>query len=150
MRRRANVPQRGEWQASPGIGWQHGPAPDAPDGLLADSREVWTVWMRAWFAAHWTPDDLPGLRVVIQLYEQTQRAFAEPFIESEGPKGGTIYVKRPNPTTELRQMLDNYGISHKGQQDRRWSPPKADAPTDEKPAEKPAPAGRYGHLRVAG
>jgi hypothetical protein len=72
-RRTRHKPQRGEYQAAPGVGWQHGPLPKAPDGLLAASREAWEVWMRAWFAAHWTPDDLPGLRKVIQLYDATER-----------------------------------------------------------------------------
>jgi hypothetical protein len=41
-------------------------------------------------------------------------------------------------------MLDGYGISKKGQQDRRWAQPKQEtAPT---PA---AAGGHYGHLRIA-
>lgn len=147
-RRTRAVPQRGEWQPTAGVGWQHGAVPDPPEGLCAESREAWTVWMRSWFASHWTPDDLPGLRILIQLHDQVQRAFDDPFIESEGPKGGTIYVKRPNPITELRQHADNYGITPRGQQDRRWAAP-VKPEVEEKPAVK-AGSSRYGHLRPVG
>lgn len=104
--------------------------------------------MRSWFASHWTPDDLPGLGIVIRLFSQCEQAFAVPFVESEGPKGGTVYIKRPNPTTELRQMMDNYGITPKGQQDRRWAAPVK--PEVENPAGRGSSESRYGHLRVAG
>src|SRR5439155_260809 len=40
-RRRRGSPQRGEWQSSPGVGWQQGPLPDPPDGLMAASEEAW-------------------------------------------------------------------------------------------------------------
>ena len=33
QRRRSNAPARGEWRASPGIGWQHGPVPDTPEDV---------------------------------------------------------------------------------------------------------------------
>ena len=68
-------------------------------------------------------------------------------METEGPRGGTIYVRRPSPVTELRQMLDNYGITPKGQQDRRWTAPKA---KDEPAAAAPAEGKAYGHLRAVG
>jgi len=110
QRRRRNVPVRGDWQATPGVGWQHGRIPAPPDGLLEPSRVAWETWMRAWFAAHWTPDDLPGLRKVVQLYDATER--------------GELHR-----SAELRMSMDNYGITPKGQQDRRWARPKPeDAP----------------------
>lgn len=148
QRRTAHAPIRGEWQATPGIGWQHGEIPPVPDGVHADTREAWGIWMRAWFASHWTPDDLPGLEHLASLHSECRTAFHEPFIESEGPRGGTIYVRRPSPVTELRQMLDNYGITPKGQQDRRWEAPKAEA---EQPTRKRAATGDspYAHLRIA-
>lgn len=122
-RRRRNTPVRGEVVAVPGVGWQHGPVPEPPDGLVEASRIAWQTWMAAWFAAHWTPSDLPGLRKVIQLYDATER--------------GELHR-----SAELRMSMDNYGITPKGQQDRRWSPPKAEEPVAE------APAGRYGHLKA--
>ncbi len=125
-RRRRNTPARGEWKPSAGVGYQHTPFPLPPDGLLAPSRAAWEVWLRSWFASHWTPDDLPGLRQVIRLYDQVERG---------------EYQR----ATELRLSMDTYGITPKGQQDRRWSPPKAEV----EPVSIAAPtAGKYGHLRA--
>lgn len=125
--RTRHKPIRGEWQATPGIGWQHGPVPGHPGALRPAVVDVWQTWMRSWFASHWLPEDMPGLSLTIQLYEQVQAYFDDPYVEKETRKGDTIYVLRPNPATELRQMMDNYGITPKGQQDRRWAIPKADA-----------------------
>jgi hypothetical protein len=125
-RRRRNVPARGEWTAEPGVGWQHGPVPEPPDGLLKASRVAWAIWMGTWVAAHWTPGDLPGLRQVIRLYDQVERG---EFVRS----------------SELRLEMDTYGITPKGQQDRRWRRPE---PGEESaPAADRAQGGRYGHLR---
>lgn len=128
QRRNAHAPKRGEWSAAPGLGWQHGPLPPAPDGLMAASLHAWQIWMQSWVAAHWSPTDLPGLRQLIRLYDQVERG---EFVRA----------------TELRLSMDTYGITPKGQQDRRWSVPEADA--DEAPTTVPA-AGRYAHLKVVG
>lgn len=120
-RRNATAPIRGEWQASPGIGWQHGKIPTAPRPMGEPARRAWKTWMRSWFAAHWTPDDLPGLEHAILLYDAVRKG---------------DYAR----ATELRQMMDSYGITIKGQQDRRWERPKVE----------PAPADvddPYAHLR---
>jgi hypothetical protein len=115
-RNKADVPIRGEWQPTPGIGWQHGPVPTPPDGLLAATRTAWATWLGSWFASHWTPDNLPDLRTCIRLYDQVERG---EFTRA----------------TELRMWEDNLGITPKGQQDRRWSPPKVeDVVTPETPA----------------
>jgi hypothetical protein len=100
-RRRRNVPERGEWQAADTSGWQHGEVPPAPDGLTSASISAWETWMGAWFASFWTPDDLPGLRQLVRLYDQVER--------NEFQRAG-----------ELRLQMDTYGITPKGQQDRRW------------------------------
>lgn len=149
VRRNKAAPIRGEWQAVPGTGWQHGPIPDVPDGVHADTARAWNVWMRSWFAAHWTPDDLPGLEHLAALHSEVRLAFHEPFIETENPRGGVALVRRPSPVTELRQMLDNYGVTPKGQQDRRWTPPAADSvPAVAQPSVSPATKpSRYAHLR---
>jgi hypothetical protein len=89
------------------VGWQHGDPPEPPDGLLAASREAWATWMGAWFAAYWAPADLPGLSVLIRLYDQVVRG----------------EFRR---AAELRLWEDTYGITPKGQQQRRWVRPDGD------------------------
>lgn len=106
-RNKSDKPARGEWTAAPGIGWQYGRRPAAPSGLLEASRQAWATWLGAWFAAHWTPADVPALRHLIRLYDATERGQLR--------FGG-----------ELRMWSDEFGISPKGQQDRRWAPPTAE------------------------
>lgn len=125
VRRNKAKPVRGEVTASDSVGWQHGERPDAPDGLMQPSLDAWKLWLGSWFAAHWIPEDVPGLRQVIRLYDQVERG--------EFQRAG-----------ELRMQMDTYGITPKGQQDRRWTKPKAEAT----PAATPlAATGTYGHLR---
>lgn len=104
VRRNTTDPVRGEWKPAAGVGWQHGEMPAPPDGLLKVSRDAWETWMTAWFAAHWTPADLPMLQSLVRLFDQVQRG--------EFQRAG-----------ELRLQCDTYGITPKGQQDRRWAPP---------------------------
>jgi hypothetical protein len=80
--------------------------------------------MRSWVAAHWTPGDLPGLALLIRLYDATER-------------GQLVRAG------ELRMWLDSYGLTPKGVQDRRWLPPAVDAA----PPAARAPE-RYRHLAV--
>lgn len=127
QRRRRNAPASGEWKSSPGIGWQHGAIPDAPDGLVADSRAAWTTWFQAWFAAHWTPADLPGLSILIVQFDAVKRGQA-----------------KANDITATVRLMDNYGITPAGQQARHWTPPKEEA----KPAAAKVPAGPYAGLSV--
>jgi hypothetical protein len=108
-RRNHHDPGRGDWQAADGVGWQYGDTPEPPDGLMEASREAWATWMGTWVAAHWTPVDLPGLRQLIRLYDQVERG---EFVRSG----------------ELRLEMDTYGITPKGQQDRRWAKPVEDTP----------------------
>lgn len=104
-RRRTNRPQAGEWRHAPRGGWQHGEHPAPPAKLLKTSRETWETWLGAWFAGFWVPDDLPALRQVIRLYDEVER--------------GNLKVY-----SQLRLAMDNYGITPKGQQERRWLPPE--------------------------
>jgi hypothetical protein len=78
--------------------------------------------MGSWFAAHWTPDDLPGLQVVIRLYDEVAKG-------------------QMHRATELRVQMDTYGITPKGQQDRRWKQPETAATSEPK-------ARKYGHLKA--
>ncbi len=143
--RTRHKPLRGSWKPAAGTGWQH-EYPERPDGLLPATVAVWDTWMKSWWAANWRPEDLPGLHVVIRLYDQCESYFQDPYTIKTTPKGETVFVLKPNPTTELRQMMDNYGITPKGQQDRRWQPPKPDE-TQKPEADTPKPS-RYAHLRA--
>src|SRR5688572_6571277 len=96
-------PERGEDVVASGWRWMHGDVPPAPDGLMAASVDAWSTWFGSWFAAFWSPADLPGLRQVIRLYDQVERGEFQ-------------------RATELRLSMDTYGITPKGQQDRRWKP----------------------------
>lgn len=125
-RRTRHKPQLGEWKASPGVGWQHGPIPAPPDGLVEASRAAWDTWMKAWWASNWTPADLPGLRLVITQFDAHQRNAA--------PKA--------NDATAVVRLMDTYGITPAGQQARRWTPPKAEPDEPKEAADNP-----YGHLR---
>ena len=125
-RRRRNVPTRGEWQSSPGISWRDGALPQPPDGLTTASEAAWRVWMTSWIAANWTPADLPGLRLLIRLYDRIERGEFQ-------------------RASELRLWMDTYGLTPKGRQDRRWSPPHE---TDFAGSREPK-VDRYAHLRLA-
>lgn len=117
--------ERGEVVQASGSGWQHGKVPKAPDGLTKAGQDAWKTWMGAWFAAFWTPDDLPGLRMIVRLYDEVERGEFQ-------------------RASELRLQMDTYGITPKGQQDRRWRPP---VKAEEKPAGRPG-GGSYSHLKA--
>lgn len=124
-RRNTSDPARGEWKAPPGIGWQHGKRPAPPAGLLPVSQKTWQTWMTSWFASFWTPADLPGLEIVILLYDVVRRG-------------------EDQRASELRIQMDTYGITPKGQQDRRWTPPNEEPGSIATPAV--AADATYGHL----
>lgn len=113
------------WIPTENVGWQHGEIPKPPAKLTAGSRDAWQTWFTAWFASHWGLEDLPGLRLVIRLYDQVERG--------DYPRHG-----------ELRIAMDGYGISPKGQQMRRWARPVAE---DQPAAPVKAAESRYEHLR---
>jgi hypothetical protein len=123
-RNKSDVPSRGEWRPAPGSGWQHGEVPAPPDGLLAKSRATWATWFASWSAGHWNPDHLPDVYVAIRLFDAFERG---------------DHARAP----ELRQWMDGIGVTYKGQQDRRWLPPKED------PVAVPASSGLR-RLRVVG
>lgn len=128
QRRNRAKPRRGEWTASASEGWQHGDIPETPEGLMPASVTAWDTWMRAWWAAHWTPDDLPALRQLIRLYDQVERG--------EFQRAG-----------EVRLSMDTYGITPKGQQDRRWVRAEEEKPSQSQ-RQRAQSADPYGHLRV--
>ena len=130
-RRRRNVPARGEWQPAPdATGWQHGEIPRPPSGLEDASIEAWDTWFKAWFASYWTPDDLPGLRQLIRLYDQVER-------------------NEFQRAAELRMEMDGYGITPRGQLVLRWTRPTGEeAPKSQ--SQNRQSGGRYAHLTVLG
>lgn len=103
--RTRHKPVRGDWKAPEGVGWQFGDVPDPPEGLSEAALEAWATWMGSWFAAFWLPEDLPALRQVIRIYDQVERGEFQ-------------------RSSELRLQMDTYGITPKGQQDRRWKRPE--------------------------
>lgn len=130
-RRRRNAPARGEWQPAPeSQGWQHGEIPPPPDGLRAETQDAWRTWFSAWFAAHWTPDMLPGLRLVALAYDDVIR-------------GGVKAADR----TALHALMRAYGITPDGQAALRWSRPETEEVPSSQPQRAPS-ADHYAHLRV--
>jgi len=124
-RARRNEPERGEIQATTVTGWQHGDVPPHPEGLMPASELAWSTWFGAWFAAFWSPADLPGLRQMVRLYDQVERGEFQ-------------------RSSELRMTMDTYGVTPKGQQDRRWK--QAADMTATASASKEG--GHYSHLKV--
>lgn len=93
--------------------------------MMQASVDAWKTWMSAWFAAHWTPADLPALRQLIRLHDQLERGEFQ-------------------RATEFRLLGDTYGITPKGQQDRHWTPP---VEVDKPVAATGTDGARYGHLQ---
>lgn len=92
-----------DWAHATDTGWQHGDVPEPPDGLLSASVEAWDLWFGSWWAAFWTPADLPQLRTAIVTYDRVMRG--DERVTSLG-------------------ILDKLGITPKGRQDLRWAAPK--------------------------
>jgi hypothetical protein len=132
-RRNHHAPERGEVTSRAEVGWQHGPIPAPPAKLLKVTRDVWDSWFRSWFAAHWEPEDLPGIYLVARLYDAVQRGQLQRM-------------------AELRLNMDAYGMTPKGQQDRRWKRPEpeedAGAASATSGSRTSSRTSRYGHLRA--
>lgn len=124
---RSGSSARGEWRQVTATGWQHGKRPALPSGLTPDARATWETWFGAWFTAFWGPEDVPALRMLIRLYDAVN--------------GGEWRLHG-----ELRRWMDTFGITPKGQQDRRWRRPAEESSTSErKPRAKSS--SRYEHLK---
>lgn len=127
-RRRTNAPARGEFKPPPGSGWQHGRRPKAPLGLMPESLLTWATWFDGWFAGYWTPADVPGLRLVIKLYDMVERG-------------------REDKLPELRLQMKAYGISPEGQMALRWVQPADLEPVPRGKAKGVKPE-RHAHLKA--
>lgn len=132
-RRRRNKPARGEPHSVDAIGWQHGPIPEPPDGLVQESRDTWVLWFNAWFAAHWRPEDVPVLRQTIRLYDEVERGI----------------TKKSQDRAQLHVWMRSYGITPDGQLANRWLRP---APEEAKPSpsQRQPSSDLYAHLKVVG
>lgn len=97
------APPERPWRDAPGHGWQHGKVPPPPEGLTDAAEKAWQTWLGAWWAGFWSPDDVPGLRMVARLYDQVERG---------------EYVR----SAELRQLMNAYGLTPAGRQALRWRP----------------------------
>lgn len=147
-RLRKNAPARGEWKASPGVGWQHGPMPEPPAGLLPETEETWRLWMASWVASTWAPHHLPNVRTAIRLQDQVTRASTDPYMNA-GSDEKPFFVRRPSPAAELRQWIDRLGLTRKGEQDQRIEQPKGTGvPTKTSSAPAYDPRAEYEKLRV--
>lgn len=96
------------WNHAPGVGWQHGRRPSPPRGLGEAAKTAWAVWFDAWFAAFWSPADLPGLRQVARLFDLVDKDLAQ--------------LGESKSAAELRQLMAAYGLTPKARQDLRWAP----------------------------
>jgi hypothetical protein len=84
--------------------------------------------MSGWVAAHWIEGDLPQLRHMVRLYD-------------------AVELGQLTRAPELRYWLDTYGLTPKGQQDRRWIPPEdVPLPVDQRRRD----LDHYRHLREVG
>ena len=90
-----------KWQLSDTTGWQHGPMPRCPRNLSIHGQKAWRTWLNSWWASFYTPDDLPGLEMLVTVYDRVMQE--------------TLDV------TKLVPLLDRYGITPKGRQDLRWA-----------------------------
>lgn len=119
---RRTPPKTGEWQTPEVWGWRvekFGPVPVLEvDGPKAATVKAWDAWFASWWAALWTPGDLPQLQLAASLLDQHHRGLLD--------------------ITKVVPVLDKLGITPKGRQDLRWSAPKEDAePAKQGTASKP-------------
>jgi hypothetical protein len=124
---------RGEFHAASSVGWQHGPIPDPPDGLIEASREAWQLWFSAWWAAHWVLADLPVLRQTIRLFDEIERGI----------------TKKAQDRAQLHTWMRGYGITPDGQLANRWMKPKSEE-IEPSPSQRQTRDDPYAHLRVVG
>ena len=95
--------QRAQWTEPDSVGWRFGEIPPPPDGIGPDAADAWTVWLGSWWAGFYSPGDLPGLELMIRSLDRFYR--------------GLLDIGKVVP------LLDRYGITPKGRQDLRWTPP---------------------------
>ena len=90
-----------KWNVAEHEGWQHGKVPPCPKGLSSHGQKAWKTWMNAWWASFYSAEDLPGLELLVFLYDRV--------------------MKEEIDVTKIMPLLDRYGITPKGRQDLRWA-----------------------------
>ena len=98
------------WNLAEAEGWQHGKIPPAPNNLSAHGKRAWKTWMNAWWASFYSKEDLPGLELLVFLYDKVMLELID--------------------VTKIMPLLDRYGITPKGRQDLRWAQLPAKAATE--------------------
>ena len=99
-----------QWNVAENEGWQHGKVPPCPKGLSTHGQRAWKTWMNAWWASFYSKEDLPGLELLVFLYEKVMLELID--------------------VTKIMPLLDRYGITPKGRQDLRWAQLPAKAATE--------------------
>ena len=114
VRIRHDQPVRGDWQTPDAIGWQHGKVPPCPSEVGPATRRAWTTWFASWVAAFWTPEDVPGLRMLALIYDAVERGGFTRAPElrmwmdtsrhhAEGPAGPPLAATRRAHEGEVRE-----------------------------------------------
>jgi len=67
------------------------------------TKDAWAAWFSAWYAAFWTPEDLPALRQLARVYDEVEQGATQ--------RHG-----------ELRLSMETWGMTRKGQMQNRWRP----------------------------
>ena len=88
------------------------------------SVDAWQAWFAGWYSAHWTPEDVSALRQVVRLHDEVER--------------GDFRLHG-----ELRLAMDTWGMTPKGQQDRRWV-----RPSEQQERVAPPPSSRERRLKA--
>ena len=99
-----------QWTVAENEGWQHGKVPPCPKGLSAHGQRAWKTWMNAWWASFYSAEDLPGLQLLVLLYDKVMLEIID--------------------VTKIMPLLDRDGITPKGRQDLRWAQLPAKAATE--------------------
>lgn len=98
------------WNLAEAEGWQHGKIPPPSPSLSAHGKRAWKTWMNAWWASFYSAEDLPGLQLLVMLYDKVMLEEID--------------------VTKILPLLDRYGITPKGRQDLRWAQLPAKAATE--------------------
>jgi hypothetical protein len=104
-----------------GRSWE-GRRPPCPKDVSAEARKTWAAWFDSWWSQHWTPEDVPQLRLALLAWD--------------------LAAEDPTQLTKFLPLADALGLTPKGRQSLRWLQPKPETTV----AAAPVPGGR--RLRV--